>query len=206
MTRWNFLAVGCCFLFAVSGSIVHAQSPTAPVSPAATLVAVVDIPKVFETHPNLKAGLESMQQQLKGIEADLEAKQKSIAQQGRQLADLDPASDDYRKLEADLARRGADLQVEARQTKKEFLQREAQHYYSSYNDILQATDHVAQRHGIGLVLRFDSRDINPDDPQSVVQGMNRAVVLQHNLDITQMVVEELQRILLARSPGRAPRR
>ena len=90
--------------------------------------------------------------------------------------------------------------------KKDLLQREALQYYTSYNEILAAIDRIAQRHGIALVLRFDSRAMDPEDPQSVMQGMNRAVVLQRNLDITNMVIDELRTALAQNSSSRAPRR
>ncbi len=108
-------------------------------------------------------------------------------------------------METDLARQVADLQVRARQAKKDYLQREAAQYYAVYNEITAAVLHVAERHNIGLVLRFDSGKIDSSNPQAVAQGINQSVVLQRNLDITQLVVSELQ-LAAANSPKRTPRR
>ena len=119
---------------------------------------------------------------------------------------MDPASPDYCQLESDLARQAADLQVQARQVKKDLLQREALQYYASYNEILKTIERIAQQHGIGLVLRFDSRNMDPQDPQSVMQGMNPAVVLQRNLDITNMVIDEMRTALAQSSSSRSLRR
>jgi Skp family chaperone for outer membrane proteins len=200
------LVTGCVWLLALSGTVAHAQAPSAATSSGGTLVALVDLSKVFEAHTGLKANLESMQQQAKGAETDLEAKQRQLSQRRKELAELDPSSADYPRLEMKLAREIADLQVQARQTKKDFLQREALQYYQSYREILTAVERVAVRHGIGLVLRFDSRDIDANDPRSVMQGMSRPVVLQRNLDITNMVVSELNTLLAAQPPNHAPRR
>jgi Skp family chaperone for outer membrane proteins len=194
-----------CVLFVLS-TVGRAQGPTAPPAPPSTLVAVVDIAKVFESHPAFKASLDALKEQARNADLDLESKQKNLSQRGQRLTELEATSPDYRKLEADLAREAADLQVQARQTKKELLQRESVQYYTSYNEILAAIDRIAQRHAIALVLRFDSRAMDPNDPQSVMQGMNRAVVLQRNLDITNMVIEELRTALAQNSSSRAPRR
>ena len=201
-----FGALSCgCMLF-VSGTVGRAQTPGATSTAPSTLVAVVDIARVFESHPTFKTSLESLQQQAQSVDLDLEGKKKSLTQRGQQLTDLDPASPDYRQLESDLARQAADLQVQVRQVKKDLLQREALQYYESYNEILKTIERIAQQHGIGLVLRFDSRNMDPQDPQSVMQGMNRAVVLQRNLDITNMVIDELRTALAQSSSSRSLRR
>ena len=86
---------------------------------------MVNLTKVFESHPTLKTQLESVQQQLKGVERDFDTKQKELSNRGKSLSDLSPTSDEYKRLESELARQVADLQVQARQAKKDFLQREA---------------------------------------------------------------------------------
>ena len=114
------------------------------------------------------------------------------------MSNFNPASPDYKRLESDIARQAADLQVQARQAKKEFLQRETREYFDSHQEIVTAVERVATRHNISLVLRYDSRPIDPTNPQSVAQGVSRPVVLQRNLDITQLVVDELGQVLHAK--------
>ncbi|MHB0954765.1 MAG: OmpH/Skp family outer membrane protein [Pirellulaceae bacterium] len=206
MSRNFCWALSCgCMLF-VSGAVGRAQTPGATSTAPSTLVAVVDIAKVFESHPTFKTSLESLQQQARSVDLDLEGKKKTLTQRGQQLTDLNPASSAYCQLESELARQAADLQVQARQVKKDLLQREALQYYASYNEILKTVERIAQQHGIGLVLRFDSRIMDPEDPQSVMQGMNRAVVMQRNLDITSMVIDELRIALAQNSSSGTPRR
>ncbi len=198
------LALGCFAIAAGTHSIVQAQTPAPAMAPS-TLVAVVDLPKVFEGHPTFKTNVEGIQQQLKQIEKEFEAKQADLAKRNKQLSELSPSSPDYRRLESEIAQQVADLQVQARQAKKDFLQREALQYYTVYNEILSAVNRVAERHHIGLVLRFESGSIDPNNPQAVAQGINRSVIVQRNLDITQLVVSELQ-LAAANSPNRTPRR
>lgn len=206
MSRSFYRAWGSLCVLVALGTVGRAQEPGATSAAPSTLVAVVDIAKVFESHPTFKASLDALQQQAKNAELDMEGKKKSLTQRGQQLTELDSGSPDYRQLETDLARQAVDLQVQSRQVKKDLLQREALQYYTSYNEIVAAIERISQRHGIALVLRFDSRVMNPEDPQSVMQGMNRAVVLQRNLDITNMVIEELRTALAQSSSSRAPRR
>ncbi len=206
MSRTVCVASGGWCVLVLLGAVGRAQGPAAPVATPATLVAVIDIARVFESYPAFKASMDAIQQQAKSVDLDLETKRKSLSQRNQQLTELNADSSDYRQLEADLARQVADLQVQARQVKKDLLLQQARQYYTSYNEILAAVDRVARRHGIALVLRFDTHAMNPDEPQSVMQGINQEVVLQRNLDITSMVIEELQTALAQSSSSRAPRR
>ncbi len=200
------LAIASLCLAVGPSSVARAQSSAPPTASPSTLVAVVNLTKVFESHPTLKTQLESVQQQLKGVERDFDTKQKELSNRGKALSDLSPTSDEYKRLESELVRQVADLQVQARQAKKDFLQREALQYYSVYNEITAAVHEVAQRHNIGLVLRFDDATIDPSSPQSVAQGMSRSVVVQRNLDITHLVVNQLQLAAARNTPNGASRR
>ncbi len=91
------LAVGCFSLTALTNSIVRGQTPAAPAAAAlANLVAVVDLPKVFEGHPTFKSNLQVLQQQVKQIEKEFEAKQTELSGLSKQLSDLSP---DKRRLQ-----------------------------------------------------------------------------------------------------------
>ncbi|MCU0959152.1 MAG: OmpH family outer membrane protein [Pirellulaceae bacterium] len=206
MGREVFLACGLVSLVVAGGSVGRAQVASTASATPATLVAVIDIAKVFESHPTFKGNLESLQQQAQQTEGELETQRQQLNQRNRQLAELRVGSPQYLHLETDLARQMADLQVQARQKKKDLLQREALQYYSVYQEILTAIERIAQRHSIGLVLRYDSRSLNPEDPQSVMLGLQRGVILQRNLDITNLVIDDLRTNVAANSPDRAPRR
>lgn len=206
MCRIVSVACGVVILVVAGAGVGHAQVASTGSATPATLVAVIDIAKVFETHPTFKGNLESLQQQAQRTEGELEAQRQQLNQRNKQLAELRVGSPQYLQMETDLARQTADLQVQARQKKKDLLQREALQYYGAYQEILTAIERIAQRHGIGLVLRYDSRSLNPEDPQSVMQGLQRGVILQRNLDITNLVIDDLRTNVAANSTGRAPRR
>ncbi len=191
------LAMGCYCIVSGGGTSLRAQQPPTTSQkttsqPTSTLVAVVDIPRVFETHPTFKASMEAMQRELISANKKLKTKQDGLNARSQELTKLRPSSPSYRRMEAALAQQVADLQVQARQAKKEFMRREAQQYYATYQEIVDAVQRVAEQYDIDLVLRFNSSAIDPDTPQSVSQGMSRAVVVQRNLDITPLVTQQLQ--------------
>ncbi len=75
--------------------------------------------------------------------------------------------------------------------RREFLEQEAKVYYGIYREIEDSVAVFAERNRIGLVLRYSGDEMKPDDRASVLQGVNRPVVFQRNLDITQHVLNQL---------------
>ena len=59
-------------------------------------------------------------------------------------------------------------------------------------------------YGISLVLRYNGEEIRPDDRNSVLAGVNRAIVYQNNLDITKEISDRVNR--LARQQPVTPQR
>jgi hypothetical protein len=60
-----------------------------------------------------------------------------------------------------------------------------------YREIEDSVAMFAQRNRIGLVLRYTGDEMKPDDRASVLQGVNKPVVYQDRLDITQHILNQL---------------
>ena len=64
---------------------------------------------------------------------------------------------------------------------------------SSIDEIVAEVNSFADQHGFALVLRFNSEAIDAKNRQSVLEGVNRAVVVQKNLNITNAIIDRLER-------------
>ena len=52
------------------------------------------------------------------------------------------------------------------------------------------------------MLRFDSNDIDKTNRAAVSQGVNRFIVYQEKLDLTQLIINEVaKKAAVARAPG-----
>jgi hypothetical protein len=80
------------------------------------------------------------------------------------------------------------------------LDREARLYYETYIDVQSAVSSFAGQRRIGLVLRFDSEEIDMADRASVLRGVNRAIVFQDRIDITSDIVRMVNTPKTARRP------
>ena len=200
MTRETWIAaalvglVGMCGVYeARAQGVVQPAASYQATAARGTQIAVVDLRKVFEHHRGFKGGMESLDRDAKAIESELNAKNQALAERSKQLKQLRVDSPDYQRIESELVRQKADLQFLARQKQKELRLREVKQYYQAYREIQAAVARVAQRYNIQLVLQYDSKPIDPANIRSVARGMSQAVVLQQNLDITQLVIDELPR-------------
>jgi Skp family chaperone for outer membrane proteins len=179
-----------CCLSRVLAQQPAAHSGTAPAN--GILVAVIDVGYVLTNHAVFQNRLEKIKGEVKAFDGQLIEQRGRITAKTEQLSKLSPGGPEYRQLEGELTRDVSALQVQAQLKKKEILNQEAISYYEAYHEVLAAVDTVANRYGIGLVLRFDRENIDPTDRGSVLQGVNRAVVFQRSLDISELVVENIK--------------
>jgi Skp family chaperone for outer membrane proteins len=181
-----------------------AQQTARPAPPAGTNVAVLDINEVFEKNLRFKADMDDIRDDIKNYEATVVEKRKQANAMNEKLSEYQPGSPEYKKLETELAQMAADMQVEMAMKKKEFMEREAKVYYAAYMETVRQVSEFAHKHNIGLVLRFNGEEIDPKERSSVLQGVNRSIVFQRNLNITEQILHELNRGAAPRNAGARP--
>ncbi|MCP4190266.1 MAG: OmpH family outer membrane protein [Planctomycetaceae bacterium] len=165
-------------------------APSRPVGP----VAVVDITQIFKDHTGFKSTMERMKQEVQAYEGSLRTRHETLQKKREQLTGFRAGSPDYVKLERSIADETAKLSVDTQLKKKEFLEREARVYFMVYKEVSQAIAEYSRSRKISLVLRYNGEKISPDDRNSVLAGVNRAIVYQNNLDITAEITDRLNRV------------
>ena len=178
------------FLALTFASFSYSQN-AAPSS--STRVAVIDISKVFKEHPRFKQAMEAMRQEVKAFEGKLQVRGQEIQKIQAQMKTFQPGSAEYKSHEEQILQIQAAGQVEAAKQKKAFLEKEAKIYYSVYNEVVNEVAEFAKQNGIAIVVRFNSEPIDPNNRQSVLEGVNRAVVYQSQSNITNAILNRLIR-------------
>ena len=163
----------------------------APPAPVGTSVVVIDVAFIFKNHIRFNARMQELKKEIEGFEGQVKAETTALQQRAEQLKSYAANSPEYRKLEGELAQAQADIQVKMGHKKREFLEREARVYYDVYKEIESTVQVFCQQYRIGLVLRFNGEDMKADDRASVLNGVNKAVVFQQNLDITEHILLKL---------------
>ena len=173
------------------GTPLPAAAPPPAAAPTGTSVVVIDVAYIFKNHVRFNARMNDIKKDVEAYDAQIRTEQQQLQTKMEGLKSFSPSSPEYRNLEAELARADADLRVKAGLKKKEFLEREARVYYDVYKEIESTVAVFCQRYSIDLVLRFNGEDMKPDDRNSVLQGVNKAVVFQRGRDITSSILQAL---------------
>jgi len=162
-----------------------------PAASPTSVIAVIDLVRVFDEHPYFRSNIAATQRQVREFERLLSARKQSISRHSKQLNELATDSPEYRRMEASLLRDYAQLRVWTNHRQQELTRQKAVCYCAAYRDIIAATARVAQHQHIALVLRISVAPSAPTDPGTIAQAMNRSIILQRNLDITQQVIDDL---------------
>ncbi|HYO25837.1 MAG TPA: OmpH family outer membrane protein [Lacipirellulaceae bacterium] len=174
-------------------------------------VAVVDISYIFKNYKGFTDAIEKLKVDMTAADGQLKAASDALValQQKRDL--LKPGSDQFKQIDEDLARQKAEFTIKQGTVRRDFLEREAQIYYSTYTQVSEVVRQVASQNNIGMVLRFNGDPIDPTQREDVMRAIMQPIVFQNNVDITPDVIALLGRqggaaTTNARQPGAmAPR-
>jgi Skp family chaperone for outer membrane proteins len=166
-----------------------------------TAVAVIDVPYIFKNHVRF-------QQQIEDIKKDIDAYKEVVTQQQTQLRteseklnQFKPGTKEYKDAEENIARMRVEFQLDSAKRQKEFMEREAKIYFNVYKEVEAAVADFATRNRVGLVLRYSAEDMDPSKRESIMQGINRFVIYQNRLNITDLILDTLNRGTPAAAPG-----
>lgn len=162
-------------------------------------IAVVDINYIFKNYSQFKTAMEGIRTDIGQAEVKLKAAREGIQAKEEQAKQYQTSSPEFKQLDEDVARLKADFNIKAGRTRKDFQEREAKVYYKTYLQVSSTVQYFAQQNNIGLVLRFNGDQINPDRPEAILKAINKPVVSQNNIDITPDILA-----LLNRGGGGAP--
>lgn len=168
-----------------------------------TAVAVIDVPYIFKNHVRF-------QQQIEDIKKDIDAYKDVVTQQQTQLRteserlnQYKSGTREYKEVEENIARLRVEFQLDSAKRQKEFMEREAKVYFNVYREVEAAVADFAGRNRIGLVLRYSADDMDPSKRESIMQGINRMVIYQNRLNITDIILDTLNRGTPAAAPSTA---
>jgi Skp family chaperone for outer membrane proteins len=158
-----------------------------------TNVAVIDIPYIFKNFTRFKQSIDDIKKDIDDYKTYVNDQQKRLREEASKLELYRPGTKEYKDVEETIARTKLEIQLESAKRQKEFMEREAQVYFNAYREVESAVSNFAKRNRIGLVLRYSGEEMDPSQRDSIMQGVNRMVVYQDRLNITEMILEALNR-------------
>jgi Skp family chaperone for outer membrane proteins len=181
-----------------SGDEVPAEKPWPPTS-----IAIVDVTRIFKDSPRLAR----LRDELKLDFATESVGVKALAEELKQFQERAKAAQGDRQelnsLKGEFEKKAAEAKAAAAKLQKEFVSREVEVYRSFYADVESEVKDYAEAHGIRLVIRTQETEeptgeakeadvADPKNAKAVLDRLNRLVVYQDSLDITDAVIRQMK--------------
>jgi Skp family chaperone for outer membrane proteins len=156
-------------------------------------IALLDLGYVFKNHPRFNQKMEAMKKEVQTFEQQLKQEQQQIEATGRTISQYKPGSPDYKRIEESTTKDLAELKVKMQLKRKEIMEQEAAIYMATYKEVAAVVAAFANRKNIDLVLRYDRESPSEEiaDPRQTLQIINRPVIFEKQLDISQLVLQQL---------------
>lgn len=163
-------------LAVLSGSILSADER--PAAPAAIphKVALIDVAFVFKEYDkfklfqeDLKAEVEQAQEQDRKLLEDMKAEQ-------AKMKSYQEGTPEFAQSEKKLAQLNLERQTFQLNQQRDFAKKQAQMYHTIYLEVSDYVAKYAKHKSYTLVLKFSRDEVEADNPNALLQGLNRPVV------------------------------
>ena len=159
---------------------------------AQTRIAIVDVGKVFKSHPQFTQQLAGLKQQADQFKANSLQAQQSLMKEAEVLKNYQPGTPNYIEAESKLAQKSAAMEVNQRNQMRELMEQEAELHYRTYMQVQQLITQYCDGQDVRLVLRYNSEAMDPQNPASVMQQVNSSIVFHGpRADITDLIIKQL---------------
>lgn len=191
MTKSPIVAAVLACLVVVSLAVLPAAGQTGQPAPRSN-IALLDINYIFKNNTRFKAMMADMKTEVERAEQALKSQRDAIQVEQEKLKDFKTGSEQYKQKEQEVARRMADLNIQAQVQRKDFLLKESRIYYTVYREIEEEVAYFASSQGISLVMKINAEAVEDDDPDGVLRYINQDVVwAAQGMNITQIISDRL---------------
>lgn len=166
-----------------------ADESAAPPGTPPTRVALLDLARIFNNHDRFKRQSDALRQEVEEAERQLKARKSELESAAESLKTLPKESSQARKLEEQIAHDTVELKEHVEVQKKRFFETEANLYHECYQEVMEEVERYAKERGINLVMRFNGDTHDFADPQSVQKELNKSVLYQDGIDITDEILQ-----------------
>lgn len=178
------------------------NKPAAAPSNLPHKVGLIDMAHVFKKYKKFEELREDLKTEIAASEEIAKAKQQELQELQNNMKKLTEGSKEFTKAEQELVKKAAEFETFRRNASRDFLKKESQIYLQVYNETSEAVKKYADFYKYTLVIRFNREELDTENPQNLLAGMNRQVVYhKEEDDITISVLDYLNR---RHTPAAAP--
>jgi Skp family chaperone for outer membrane proteins len=186
---------------AQAGAPAAARPTGAPTQIGLNGMAVVDVAYIFKNHARFKQQMDGMKAKVDQAEEAVKKAQADMKAMVEQSKAYQPGTPEYKRIEADLTKKQADLQVQVNLQKKDFMEQEGKIYYAVSVEVEDAVKRLATKSNIALVLRFNGDQVDASNRDDILRNINKPIVFYDpRMDITPYILQDLNRSTVGTGP------
>ncbi|MBS0261329.1 MAG: OmpH family outer membrane protein [Planctomycetes bacterium] len=156
--------------------------------PVAGEIALVDIAKVFTAHKGMQGKSDELKREAERVSKDMQELQASGQKLQEQYNKAKKGSAEAKEVEQEI-KKARDQFATLQQEQRRLLETNAEHLMATYEAINNEIARIAEARGYKLVLNFTLEPVvDVKDPQKRQVVLNRQVLYQNSLDITDDVI------------------
>ena len=180
------LAVG--FLAWLAALSFHTTAQGAEPPP----IALVNVDRILASYKPLLEKLEPLKTAAKELDAAVHVRQGELEKVGGQLRGAQPGSPDQQRLQLQFVKLQTELQQFIANEQQAQHKRQAAVYLSFFRQLDSEISKYAKAHGVKLVLRQYETSLDEGQPmQDILKALNRTILYQEDLDITDAILKGL---------------
>lgn len=169
-------------------------APAAAASSAPHKIALIDMAYVFKNYEKFTRLREDLKAEIQASEEEAKTRAMNLQEMQQKMKAFTDSSPEFTAAEQQLAKASAEFEAFRRAAQRDFLKKESQIYHTVYLDATDAVSKYAKYYKYNLVLRFNREELDTENAQKLIEGMNRQVVhFEPENDITLSVTDYLNK-------------
>ncbi len=180
-------------ILAGSQGIALAQAKT-DAAPQEHKVGLIDMAHLFQNYDKFSDMRDQLKGEIQTKEDSIKAEAEKLKGMVEQLKTFTPGSDQAVDMEKKITAMQARIEAEKQTAKRELFRQESQIYQAVYGEVIEAVALYAKHYHYTLILRYTREEQVGNDPQKVMQALQRQVVYNRaEDDITDKVLVYLNK-------------
>jgi Skp family chaperone for outer membrane proteins len=155
-------------------------------------IAILNMDRIFKTHQPLLDQLAPAREEAKALQEKLQLRQAEIETVANQIRKAEPGSPDFQRLQGQLLKLNGELRQLAEAGQQTIQKKETTIYLAFYRTLDEEVAKYAKAKGLKLVLRQQDSSLDEKQPvQEILKSLNRGIIYQDGLDITDDILKAL---------------
>lgn len=208
MKKLILSCIAAAVMFGSQGS-VFAQGREGADAAVSHKVGLIDMAFLFTNYQKFIDMREELKGEIEAKEAGIKADVERLKAMVEQLKTFNAGSDQAIEFEKKITSAQAKIEADKQTAKRELGRQESKIYQAVYGEVTDAVALYAQHYHYTLILRFTREEQVGDEPQKVMQALQRQVIYNRpEDDITQKVLAYLNKEYekkVRQTSGTAPR-